>query len=175
MTASWSIRPTGPADRDAVLGVVRQAFSTDGRDGQEEVDIVMDTWSLGAAVPGLDLVAVEAGQVLAHVLGAHGRLGEQALVGVAPLAVAPHRQGEGIGTALMREILGRAEGSGEPLVVLLGLPAFYGRFGFEPAGAFGIDYPPAGTGNPHFLLYRLPNYQSNYRGAFKYCWELESG
>jgi putative acetyltransferase len=175
MNAGCSIRPTHTADRDAVQDVVRDAFSTEGRDGREEVDIVRNTWAREAAAPGLDLVAVEAGQVTGHVLGAYGRLDEHVLVGVAPLAVAPHRQCEGIGTALMNEVLCRAEESGEPLVVLLGLPAFYGRFGFEPAGPLGIEYPPAGPGSPHFLLRRFPNYEPVYRGVFRYCWELSSG
>ena len=58
---------------------------------------------------------------------------------MAPLAVIPHRQSEGIGSGLMNELLRQAEGIGEPLLVLLGLPAYYGRFGFEAAGPLGID------------------------------------
>src|SRR5271170_5088940 len=100
MTRTWSIRLTRPADRDAILGVVREAFSDPSRDGQEEVDIVLNTWLLKAAVSGLDLVAVADGQIVGHVLGAYGSLDERRVVGVAPLAVIPHRQSEGIGSGL---------------------------------------------------------------------------
>jgi putative acetyltransferase len=43
-------------------------------------------------------------------------------VGIAPLSVVTDRQNEGIGSAVMTELLGRIEGAGAPLVVLLGLP-----------------------------------------------------
>ncbi|MCW1841099.1 GNAT family N-acetyltransferase [Prosthecomicrobium hirschii] len=51
---------------------------------------------------------------------------------LAPLAVAPGRQTTGIGTALVREGLARLEASGEDIVLVLGDPAYYGRFGFHP-------------------------------------------
>jgi predicted N-acetyltransferase YhbS len=184
------IRPTRPADRDAIIGVVREAFSTGGRDGQEEVDIVLNTWLLDAAVSGLDLVAMEDREVVGHVLGAYDHLDERELVGVAPLAVDPRRQGEGIGSALMAEALAarvrasglpswpkhfrRAEEIGEPVVVRLGSPEYYSRLGFEPAGPLGIDYPPMGPGNRHFLVRKLASYNPDYRGEFKYCWEAAS-
>jgi putative acetyltransferase len=124
MTTSWSIRLTRPADRDAILGVVREAFPDPSRDDQEEVDIVLNTWLVNAAVFGLDLVAIEDGQVVGHVLGAYGSLDERRVVGVAPLAVVLNRHGEGIGSGLMNELLRQAEEIGEPLLVLLGLPTY---------------------------------------------------
>lgn len=109
MTTNWSIRLTRPADRDAIVDVVRKAFSSESRDGQEEVDIVLNTRSLGAVVSGLELVAIEDGRVVGHVLGAYGKLNDRVVVGVAPLAVAPLRQNEGIGSALMTEVIRRAD------------------------------------------------------------------
>ncbi len=175
MTTSWSIRLTRPVDRDAIVDVVREAFSGRSRDGHEEVDIVLNTWLLNAAVSGLDLVAIEDGQVVGHVLGAYGSLDERRVVGVAPLAVVPDRQGEGIGSGLMKELLRQAEEIGEPLLVLLGLPAYYVRFGFETAGPLGIDCPSVGSGNRHFLIRKLATYSPHYLGEFRYCWELASG
>ena len=58
---------------------------------------------------------------------------------------------------------------GEPLLVLLGLPAYYGRFGFEAAGPLGIDCPSVGFGNPHFLIRKLATYSRQYWGEFSYC------
>lgn len=58
-----------------------------------------------------------------------------------------------------------------PLLVLLGEPAYYTRFGFEPAGSLGLTYPPAGAGSPHFQARRLDNYDARLRGTFTYCWE----
>ena len=134
---SWTIRTTGADDRQAVLAVVRGAFGAKGRDGEEEVAIVARTWALATGPEHLDLVAVDDGAVVAHALGAVGDLAGTGAVAVAPLCVAPSRQGEGIGSALMTELIARADTAGWPMLLLLGDPRFYQRFGFEPAGPSG--------------------------------------
>jgi putative acetyltransferase len=75
----------------------------------------------------------------------------------------------------MNEVIRRAEESSEPLLLLLGLPRYYRRFGFEPAAPLGIDYLPAGRGNPHFLVRKLATYGPEWRGEFNYCWEMAAG
>ena len=50
-----------------------------------------------------------------------------------PLAVDPERHGEGIGSALIETALAGAAGLGHRCVLLVGDPAFYGRFGFRSA------------------------------------------
>lgn len=173
MAPGPTIRPAAPADRDAILEVVRAAFTRDGADGREEVDIVHATWALGDAVPdGLELVATDGDEVVGHVLVARADLGGTEVVGVAPLAVAPSHRGAGIGSALMTEVLARAEAAGVALVGLLGNPGYYGRFGFEPSGPLGITYQPVGADNPHFQVRRLAAYRPECRGDFSYCWEL---
>lgn len=169
-----AIRTASPLDRDAILAVVREAFSRSARDGQEEVDIVVSTWRLDATLDGLELVAVDGDLVIGHVLGARGDMGVREVVAVAPLAVAPSHQGRGVGSALMTELIGRADAAGYPLVVLLGNPAYYGRFGFEPSGPLNISYPPVGVGNPHFQVRRLSAFDQSYSGEVTYCWEMKS-
>jgi putative acetyltransferase len=171
VSLSWTIRTAEPKDRDSIIDVVRDAFTGDGRDGSEEVAIVHDTWSLVAEAEGHDLVAVEDQQIVGHILGATGSLSGRPVMGIAPLSVAHGHQGEGIGSALMTELLGRAEAAGEPLVVLLGFPDYYARFGFEPSAPLGISYPPVGPSNPHFMVRKLARYDSTYRGEYAYCWE----
>ena len=167
-----TIRTATPGDRDGILEVVEQAFSSKDHDAREELDIVLTTWRLRATVEELELVAIEDGAVVGHVMAGRGDLGGHEVVAIAPLAVTPRRQGSGIGSALMTELLGRAELAGLPLVVLLGLPAYYERFGFEASGPLGISYPPVGDGNPHFQVRRFGGYDPSYRGDFTYCWEL---
>ncbi len=139
------------------MKVVRAAFSDGHGDGREEIDIVERTWRLGAAVPELELVAIEHGDVVGHVLTALGDLGGRQVAGIAPLAVRPSSQGVGVGSELMTELLRRAESAGLPLLALLGSPAYYGRLGFELAGPLGIFYRPNGVANPHFQARRLLN------------------
>ena len=60
---------------------------------------------------------------------------------LAPLGVRPARQRQGVGSALVAEALRCAREHGEVAVLVLGDPAFYGRFGFSPASPLGI-LPP---------------------------------
>jgi putative acetyltransferase len=173
MPQGVSIRAAEPGDRDLILAVVREAFARGGRDGQEEVDIVVDTWRLGAAVEGLELVAVVGDSVVGHVLTARGDLGGREAIAVAPLAVSPSHQRRGVGSALMTQLLDRADRAGYPLVAVLGNPAYYGRFGFEPSGPLNIWYLPVGKGDPHFQIRRLSAYDPAFNGQFTYCWEGE--
>jgi putative acetyltransferase len=172
MSLTWSVRTSDLRDRDLIIDVVESAFANGGRDGGEEVAIVRDTWAINAAAEGLDLVAVDGGQVLGHVLGATGRLGGRPVIGIAPLSVAPTCQRQGVGTALMTELLDRAERAEEPMVVLLGDPEYYRRFGFENSAPLGISYPPVGAGNPHFMVRRFTRFDPTYRGEYAYCWQL---
>ena len=93
------------------------------------------------------------------------------MLGIAPLSVLPHRQRQGIGTALLTELLRRTDEEDWPLVVLLGDPRYYGRFGFEPAGPFGIVYPPVGADSPYFQVRWLTRVDPSLHGQFRYCWE----
>jgi putative acetyltransferase len=169
--AMTTVRTTRLSDRDAILAVVRAAFSGGGRDPQEELDVVTNTWALNAAPDDLDLVATEDDTVVGYVVAARGRLNAAEALGVAPLAVAPDRQHAGIGTALMTELLGRADGDGWPLLLLLGDPAYYSRFGFEPASQLGITYAGLGGPDPHFQGRKLARYDSALGGTFTYSWE----
>ena len=169
-----TVRPATPADRDAILALVQAAFANGGRDGREEVDIVRATWERDAAPAGFDLVAVDddSGDVVGHVLAAWGDLDGRPVLGIAPLAVVPGRQRSGIGSALMHDLIGRAERAHEPMLVLLGSTDYYPRFGFEPSGPLAIHYRAVGQDNPHFQVRRLPTYDPSVRGDYVYCWEL---
>jgi putative acetyltransferase len=167
-----TVRTATTADHDAILAVVRHAFATDGRDGNEEVTIVADTWALGASVRPIELVAVEGDDTaVGHVLAAEADLGGREVLALAPLAVLPGHQGVGVGTALVGALLTRAEAAGWPMVALLGSPAYYGRFGFEPSGPLGVVYPAVGLDDPHFQVRRLSGYGPELRGDLTYCWE----
>jgi putative acetyltransferase len=168
-----TIRPSRPDDAAAILVVVSDAFSDGTRDATEEVEIVRRTWNRCPLPDRIELVAVADGAVAGHVLAAPGRLDGRAtaIAGVAPVCVSPAHQRRGIGSALMPELIRTAEERDWPLLVLLGDPGYYGRFGFEPAGPLDLGYAPAGAGNPNFQARKLPGYGAALRGVFSYCWE----
>jgi putative acetyltransferase len=134
-----SIRSATPKDRAAIRLVEEHAF------GQKaEAGLVDALVANGDAV--LELVAEEDGHVVGHIL--FSRLyvqhenGEFPAVALAPLAVEPSFHGTGIGGALIREAHLRLKQAGEKLSIVLGDPAYYGRFGYahERAGRFESDY-----------------------------------
>ena len=174
MRTRLTVRSASAGDHDDTLDLVRDAFSVDGQDGQAEITIVADTWASGLIPTGFELVAIEDDKVVGHVLAALGDLGGKQIPGIAPLAVSPSRQRTGIGSALMFELLNRAELAGFPLVVLLGSPDYYSRFGFEPSGPLHITYRSAGD-NRAFQARRLPGYDHSLQGEFTYCWESGLG
>jgi putative acetyltransferase len=165
------VRSTGQSDRSAILGTVRTAFTGDGHDEQDEVDIVEAIWTRDAGADGLDLVAIRNGQVVGHVLGSWGDLAGRPVVGIAPLAVCPPDQGSGVGTALMQEVIRRGDLARLPLVLLLGDPGYYIRFGFEPASLHGTWYSHGGPGDSHFMVRRLSAFTECPEGEYRYAWE----
>ena len=168
-----AVRSPRPGDEPSVLAVVLAAFSGPGRPGDEEVEIVRGSWAAGPPEERIELVAEVDGEVVGHLIAATGRLDGTAttVAGVAPVCVAPGHQRRGIGAALMWELVHRAGDRRWPLLVVLGEPAYYGRFGFEPAGPLGLDYAPVRAGNPHFQARPLARYSASLRGNFTYCWE----
>lgn len=127
-------------------------------------------WDRGTA--DVELVAGMHETVVGYVASSVGRLNGHPVPGVAPLAVVPGRQGGGVGTALMTELVNRVDRAGLPILVLLGAPAYYARFGFEAAAPLGIWYRPAGKDNPHVQVRRLTAYSPELRGEYRYSWEL---
>src|SRR5262245_36819569 len=172
---SVAVRATTYDDREQVLDVVRLSFAASGRGEDEEAQIVAQTWELDAVPDGLDLVADDDGVIVGHVMAARGRLAEKDALGIAPLCVSPSHQRQGVGTALMRAIIDKSQAAGWPFVVLLGDPAYYGRFGFEAAGPLGIVYEPVGADSVHFQIRTLHAFDvAAWRGTFRYAGSCHS-
>ncbi len=136
MTPGYTIRHETPADIPAVRAVNEAAFETGAEAGL--VDALRENGKFT-----LSLVADVGGEVVGHILftdivmepgGAEARI-----LGLAPMAVRPGRQGRGIGSALVRRGLEDCLELGYRGVVVLGHPAFYPRFGFTPASRYGIS------------------------------------
>jgi putative acetyltransferase len=138
VNAGITVRDEHPSEADVVDALVGDAFG--GR--ANEVELVR---GLRACVPpARSRVAVEDGTVVGHAMvSALGLEGTDASVlGLAPVSVAPASQGHGVGSRLTDDALRVAEDCGAALVVVLGDPAYYRRFGFRPAAGYGIEAPP---------------------------------
>ncbi|MFO0898410.1 MAG: N-acetyltransferase [Pirellulales bacterium] len=139
-----SIRPARDGDQAALGDIHRAAF------GQPlEAQLVEELASGG--YDRITLVAEVEGQIVGHVLLTDLRLDLPPLppnspavraLALAPLAVAPSYQRQGVGSALVRAALDEAREQGWRLVFVLGDPEYYGRFGFtaERAAPFQCVY-----------------------------------
>ena len=116
--------------------------------------------------PEISLVCEENGTVVGHVMLSRMEMGEHRPLQLSPLSVAPGRQNRGIGSALTREALRLAEEADEPLVLVLGHPTYYPRFGFEPAAALGLEAP--GDFGTAWMAVRLSAYDPAVRGRVSF-------
>lgn len=161
------IRVEALEDREAVDEVVRQAF---GR--EVEVGLVQAIRDSPGWLPALSLVAERDGRIIGHVLFSRIAIESvtSALPGLvlAPVAVAPSAQNQGVGTALVNEGLARARALGERLVVLLGHPNYYPRFGFSSARAQGIESPFPVRDEVFMALDLRPEAGPPIRGTVRY-------
>jgi putative acetyltransferase len=159
------VRPETGADRDAIWHVHERAFAP----SIGEAKLVDELRAAGDLVVDLCLVAEDAGEVVGHIAYSRAGLdsGHEALA-LAPMAVLPERQRHGIGSALVRESLDRAATTGFPLVVVLGHPEYYPRFGFEPGAGHGI-LDPYGVPPEAWMVHLLPAYTPEARGLVKYA------
>lgn len=133
------IRIATAADTKALLAVNRDAFGSD-----IEPRLVQALLADPTAEPHLSLVAERDGAMLGHLLFTKADLAgapEGSVQILAPLAVTVAAQGQGIGSALVRDGLARLEARGVLVVLLLGYPDYYARFGFKPAKPQGFEAP----------------------------------
>lgn len=158
------IRPETRTDHTAIRAVVAAAF---GR--RFEADLVDAIRLSDRYVPGLALVAEVDGDVVGHVLVSYVDVepGPVRLLQVAPLAVAPEHQRQGVGSALMNEAIRLVEARGEPLVLVEGDPRYYGRFGFGRSDESGIE-APADVEPQYLMVRRLDAYDPSIRGRLVY-------
>jgi len=131
-------------DIPAVRKIVEEAFLQPA-----EAKLVDRLRADGEAV--ITAVAVDAGQIVGHIMFSRMSAPFRAL-GLAPVAVQPGLQGNGIGSELIRFGLAQAEANQWQCVFVLGDPKYYERFGFSVALASGFESPYAGE---HFMALAL--------------------
>ena len=153
-----NIRFELPEDFQAVEHLVREAFWNVYAPGCCEHYILHQLRQDPCYVPELSYILEEDGHVVAQIAYAKGRYcpdsgGEQAMLLFGPVAVLPGAQGRGYGSALISFTLKRAKELGWPCVVITGDPAYYGRFGFEPASRHEVYHKAFGReGAPVFQI-----------------------
>lgn len=131
---SIEVRREEPGDEPGIRRVVEAAFEQPA-----EAALVDALRANGKAT--LSLVALEGGEVVGHILFSPVSIeGGEGLrsAGLAPLAVAPERQSNGIGSQLVTRGLKELREAGFDAVVVLGHAKYYPRFGFVPSVRFEL-------------------------------------
>ncbi|HEX3743203.1 MAG TPA: N-acetyltransferase [Bryobacteraceae bacterium] len=135
---SLIVRGEDSHDRIAVRTVNETAFERSDEAG------LVDSLRLEGAII-LSLVAVIEEQVVGHILFSRmwidDRDSAHAAVALAPMAVLPAFQRQGIGGKLIRSGLDALRGRGERIVIVLGHAHYYPRFGFSTEKARGLASP----------------------------------
>jgi putative acetyltransferase len=141
MPPGISVRAERPADWSSIAAVHRAAFPT--RLEADLVESLRETGEMTAA-----LAAARAGQVVGHVAFSAARVIGRSVTAkiawLAPLAVRPEYQRQGIGSALVEAGIEACKALSFGGVVVVGDPAYYGRFGFSLEGASALDSRFAG-------------------------------
>ncbi len=144
------IRTEKPQDIPSIRIVNEQAFDTSA-----EADIV-DTLRRTCSNL-LSLVAEQDGDVVGYVLFSpvvvDGPDGGLEGMGLAPMAVLPQHQRQGIGSHLAQHGLDILHTEGCPFVIVLGHPEYYPRFGFEPASKVGLTSQWQGVPDEAFMVH----------------------
>ncbi len=131
------VRPETPDDFKAIRNVNVLAF------GQSNEADLVDSLRVAGAL-SISLVAVQHNLVVGHIafspVAIESDDGAFTALGLAPMAVLPQYQNGGIGSQLVEAGLQACRRLGHAVIVVLGHPEYYPRFGFDPAGQFGIKW-----------------------------------
>jgi putative acetyltransferase len=145
------VRIEQPEDADGVRRLLAAAFG-----GEAEARLVTALRPTHAWLSEFSVVAEESGQVVAFALLSRIMIGGEAGLALGPVAVAPQRRRQGLGTAVITDALRRATEARERLVLVLGDPEYYRRFGFVPAAPYGITSEWSSAGDAWQVLALRP-------------------
>jgi len=160
-----SIRFEQPGDEDAIELVNTAAF------GQpQEARIVAQLREI--ADPYISLVALLEDRIVGHVLFTpvtiRGAAEWAGALGLGPMAVLPEHQGRGVGSALAWAGLEACRRSGHDVVVVVGHPGYYQRFGFRPAPAMGLRFCSAEFDEAFMVTELVPGALAGRSGWVEY-------
>lgn len=122
-------------------------------------------------ISDLSLVAEENGKIVGHALFSKAEIvdyeNRHEVIVLAPIAVLPDQQKQGIGGRLVHEGLKRSKELGYHYVFLIGHPSYYPKFGFKPARKYGFELTQFNVSDDVFMVYELTE-GYKIKGELKY-------
>lgn len=155
-----TIRGETAEDAGAIRAIHEDAF---GR--PDEAGLIENLRAEGVVL--CSLVAEARGRAVGHILFSRMWIDDLAAVALAPMAVRTEYQRQGIGELLVRRGLELLRDQGERIVIVLGHPGYYPRFGFsvEKARRLESPFPP----EAYMALELVPGALSGVQGKVRYA------
>ena len=130
------VRQERPQDEPALAAMIDAAF-----DDAETSEFTAKIRASPGYVPELTFVADDDGDLVGFTMLSYVVAGDHDVLILTPMAVRPDRQRAGIGKRVVRAAVAAAEGLGEPVVLVEGVPSYYPQFGFVSAARLGFEAP----------------------------------
>ncbi len=170
---SISIRQEHPDDAPFVFDLIRGAFADMEESDHQEQFLVERLHASATFVPELSLVAhSDDGQIVGYVLLTEAEIVSDSVstttLAVAPLAVAPQFQKQGIGTKLLTKAHEIAKVLGYETAVVLGHADYYPRFGYQKANVCGVKFPFEAPDECCMIIELQPGALQKTRGTVQY-------
>ena len=164
------IRDENPTDIDTIEKLIYQAFLNHPHhaEGAKPTEHLIVAGLRDAGVLTLSQVADIDGTIVGHIAISPITIdGENKnWYGLAPVSVTPKAQGQGIGSALIKQAMQMMQDKGADGIVLLGEPEYYTRFGFKSDSHLTLDGVPPEYFMCHSFTGNLPTGTVQYHSAF---------
>lgn len=165
------IRQEIKKDYEEVYNVVKIAFKTAEHSDGNEQELVVALRNSSSFIPELSLVAIQDNKIVGYILFTKIKIGEYEELTLAPLAILPEYQKQGIGKKLIEEGHKIAKKLGYHFSVVLGSENYYPKSGYVPAIQYGIK-APFEVPNENFMAIKLNDFDKEITGTVKYAKEF---
>ena len=148
------IRPIEPTDFEAIDQLIYESFSHSEHGYDNEVALVHALRKEARYRNDFECVAIRDHRIVGYGLLSEAMIAESTGVVLAPLAVLPETQRQGVGTALLLALEQQAQQLRYPFLSILGDPSYYSQFDYLPASHFNI-YAPFEVPDEAFMIKAL--------------------
>ncbi|CAM4479164.1 GNAT family N-acetyltransferase [Paenibacillus tarimensis] len=164
-----NIRTETVEDYDEVYKLNYEAFGN----REDESELIERIRKSKAFVSDLSIVAEAGEQIIGHMLMSRALVedhdNQYDVIVLAPIAVRPQYQRQGIGRMLIEEGIRRCRALGYGIILLIGHPTYYPKLGFQPARKFGLELKQFVVPDEVFMVYEVEDGELNeIKGELKY-------